>query len=156
MAMRVAVRPFGVLGTALTPTGVVHKVAAVPPPGLPIVDPAGLAFIRDGPRGAAGAAREIYRFLGIAEHDAFPAPVRESIQAPLQAKLHYYGLQGCIHVVGPDFRREQGISREEALGELTTAYGSVLREFARARLGGIRMLPISGGFPHPPRPPSPP
>ena len=48
-------------------------------------------------------------------------------------------------MVGPNFNRRT-CSREEALGELTTAYGAVLRTFARARLGGLRLLPISGGI----------
>ena len=55
-AMRIAVRPFGVLGTAMTPSGAVRKVAQGPVPGLAILDPAGLRFIRDGPKGAGGAA----------------------------------------------------------------------------------------------------
>ena len=36
-------------------------------------------------------------------------------------------------------------SRDEALAELSTAYGAVLREFAYSRLGGLRLLPVSGG-----------
>lgn len=144
-AMRLAVRPFGVLGTRLSAKNVVEKVAQGPVPGFPIVDPAGLKFIRNGPRGAGGASGEIYGWLGIANHDAFPAPVREAITAPLQAKLQYYGLHGCIHVVGPNFH-DRILSREEALGELTSAYSAVLHTFARARLGGLRMPPISGGL----------
>ena len=34
----------------------------------------------------------------------------------------------------------------EALRELTAAYSAVLHEFARSRLGGLRLLPISGGI----------
>jgi hypothetical protein len=143
-SMRLAVRPFGVLGTRLTSDGV-RKVAQGPVPGFPIVDPAGLPYVRDGPRGAGGASGEIYKWLGIAEAEAFPAPVRAALAAPLAAKLHYYGVHGCIHVVGPDFR-ERSRSRDEALGELTAAYGAVLGEFSRARLGGLRLLPISGGI----------
>ena len=143
-AMRLNVRPFGVLGTRLT-NGIVKKVAQGPVPGFPIVDPAGLPYIQGGPRGAGGASGEIYRWLGISENDAFPAAVRKSIQAPLQAKLQYYGLNGCIHVVGPNFNG-RSCSRDDALGELTSAYGAVLEQFARARLGGLRLLPISGGI----------
>lgn len=143
--MRVAVRPYGVLGTFLTSAGA-RKVASGPVPGLPIVDPAGLPYIQErGPRGAGGASKEIYRFLGIADDAAFPKPVTEAIRAPLLAKLQYYGPYGCIHVVGPNFNN-RSCTREEALGELTAAYGAVLREFAHARLGGLRLLPISGGI----------
>ena len=144
-AMRIAVRPFGVLGTAMTPSGAVRKVAQGPVPGLAILDPAGLRFIRDGPKGAGGAAGQIYRWLEISEQDSFPAPVRQAIRAPLQAKLQYYGVRACLHVVGPDFSQRR-CSEDEALGELTQAYAAALREFARARLGGLRLLPISGGI----------
>lgn len=142
-AMRLAIRPFGVLGTRLTPNGI-KKLAAAPAPGLPILDPAGLHHIRHGPKGARGASGQIYRWLGIADDQAFPSPVRDAIQAPLQAKLHYYGTKACLHVVGPNFNDRQ-CSREQAVDELSTAYGAVLREFARSRLGGLRMPPISGG-----------
>jgi len=144
-SMRLAIRPFGVLGTRLTASGAVKKIGQAPVPGFPIVDPAGLPFIRNGPRGAGGASGEIYRWLGIADEESFPTPVRKAITAPLQAALHYYGLHGCIHVVGPDFNG-RGCSREEALARLTAAYGAVLRTFAGARLGGLRLLPISGGL----------
>jgi hypothetical protein len=143
-AMRVAVRPYGVLGTQLTSMGI-KKVAAAPAPGLPIVDPAGMEFIRNGPKGAGGAAGQIYRWLGIAEDDKFPAPVRDAIRAPLRAKLHFYGMNACLHVAGPNFKGRD-CSREQALGELTEAYDAVLREFAKSRLGGLRLLPISGGI----------
>ena len=142
-SMRLAIRPFGVLGTRLTASGAVKKFGQAPAPGFPIVDPAGLPFIRNGPRGAGGASGEIYRWLGIADEESFPTPVRKAITAPLQAALHYYGLHGCIHVVGPDLNG-RGCSREEALAQLTAAYGAVLRTFAGARLGGLRLLPISG------------
>eukprot|EP00966_Prymnesium_polylepis_P229791 5316883-Prymnesium_polylepis.1 len=144
-AMRLVVRPFGVLGTAMTPNGI-KKIASGPAPGLPFLDPAGMHHISGcGPRGAGGASGQIYRWLGIDESDAFPAPVRDAITEPLQAKLHYYGTMACLHVVGPDFNQRE-CSREQALGELTQAYGAVLHEFAKSRLGGLRMLPISGGI----------
>ena len=138
--MRLAIRPFGVLGTRLTAIGAVKKVGQAPVPGFPIVDPAGLPFIRNGPRGASGASGEIYRWLGIADEESFPTPVREAITAPLQAALQYYGLHGCIHVAGPDFNG-RGCSREEALGELTAAYGAVPGYGAVWR----RAAPYAGG-----------
>ena len=154
-SMRLAVHPFGVLGTALTRSKVIEKRAALPAPGLPIVDPAGLQYIRTGPKGAGGASGEIYKWLGIAEDENFPDAVRSAIQAPLQAKMHFYkvpglykvpiGLNPVLHIVGPNFNSRK-CSREEALGELTAAYSSILREFSNKRLGGLRMLPISGGI----------
>eukprot|EP00908_Phaeocystis_cordata_P004595 Transcript_14991.p1 GENE.Transcript_14991~~Transcript_14991.p1 ORF type:complete len:230 (-),score=40.77 Transcript_14991:47-736(-) len=144
-AMRLTLRPYGVLGTVMS-SGGIRKVAQGPVPGLAILDPAGLTFIqKQGPRGAGGAAGQIYRWLEIAEDDAFPAPVRDAIQAPLQAKLQYYGTRACLHVVGPNFNGRR-CSRDEALGELTQAYSAVLHEFAGSRLGGLRLLPISGGI----------
>ena len=143
--MRLAVRPFGVLGSRLTLREGVKKVAAGPAPGHPIVDPAGLHYIRNGPGGAGGAAGQIYRWLGIGEDAEFPAAVRSAIQAPLQAKMHFYGMKACLHVVGPDFS-DRSCSREEAIAELTEAYSAMLREFGKSRMGGLRMLPISGGI----------
>merc|ERR1740123_270920 len=142
--MRLSMRPHGVLGTVLTSKGI-KRVAAEPAPGLPIVDPAGLHHIRSGPMGAGGAAGQIYRWLGIAGDDSFPCSVRTAIQKPLQAKLHFYGPKACLHVVGPDFR-DRSISQEQATDELAEAYKAIFCEFARSRLGGLRMLPISGGI----------
>jgi hypothetical protein len=142
--MRLNIRPFGVLGTAMTSNGI-KKLMAEPAPGLPIVDPAGLHHIRSGPKGAGGAAGQIYRWLGISEDNSFPESVRAAIQKPLQAKLQFYGPKACLHVVGPDFNG-RSISREQALDELSEAYGAMLSEFAQSRLGGLRMLPISGGI----------
>jgi hypothetical protein len=142
--MRLNVRPFGVLGTRLTSSGV-KKVAQGPVPGLPFVDPAGLSFIQNGPKGAGGASGEIYRWLGIRDNASFPAAVCDAIKAPLQAKLQYYGQNAVIHVVGPNFNH-RSCSRDEAVDELTLAYSAVLQQFARARLGGLRLLPISGGI----------
>merc|ERR1719356_608429 len=119
----------------MAPNGSIRKVAPAPAPGLPVLDPAGLKHIQhSGPRGAGGAAGEIYRWLGISDLDAFPQPVRRGIQSPLQAKMHFYGLKACLHVVGPNFNG-RGCSRDEALAELSEAYGAALREFARSRLG---------------------
>lgn len=86
--MRIGVRPFGVLGTAMSSSGSVRKVAQGPVPGLAILDPAGLHFIRNGPKGAGGAAGQIYRWLEIEELEAFPAPVVQAIQEPLQVPVH--------------------------------------------------------------------
>ena len=123
LAMRLAVRPYGVLGSVLTKAGAVEKVMPAPPPGLPIVDPAGLPFIQNGPRGAGTASGEIYRWLGIADDDAFPEAVRAAITAPLQAKLHFHAQRAVIHVVGPDFRGRQ------ARGEDAYIYRYTLRSF---------------------------
>lgn len=77
-AMRFAIKPHGVLGTALSKNGSITKLASEPAPGLPVVDPAGLHHIHGmGPKGAGGAAGQIYSWLGIGEHGEFPEPVRQ-------------------------------------------------------------------------------
>ena len=54
--------------------------------------------------------------------------------------------QAVLHCAAPDLRDAARVrSRDDALAALTAAYGAVLREFAGAKLGGLRMLPISGG-----------
>jgi len=79
--------------------------AGKPAPDTAFVDPAGLPFITvKGPSLAGGAAAHIYSFLGIRKDPEFPAPVKDAIKEPLQAKFHSYGEKHCIHVVGPDFR----------------------------------------------------
>ena len=140
--MRLAVRPYGVLGSFKTRSGAVNKVMPVPAPGLPFIDPAGLHHIQQhGPQGAGGASGQIYQFLGIQHDTQFPAAVRAAIQAPCQAKLQYYGQKACLHVVGPDFNG-RNCSRDQAVHELTAAYSAVLRQFGYARLGGLRLLPV--------------
>ena len=116
-----------------------------PGPGTAIIDPAGLNYIRQGPAGAGGAAGEIYRWLGIANDTSFPDPVREAIEAPLTAKFHAYDAKLCVHVVGPDFR-DRSLTEEDAVGELTAAYGNVLREFLSSGAHTLRLLPLSGGI----------
>lgn len=144
--MRLAVRPYGVLGSFKTRSGAVNKVMPVPAPGFPFIDPAGLHHIQQhGPQDAAGASGQIYQFLGIQNDTQFPAAVRAAIQAPCQAKLHYYGQKACLHVVGPNFNGRD-CSREQAVDELTAAYGALLRQFGQSRLGGLRLLPVSGGI----------
>ena len=55
--------------------------------------------------------------------------------------------QAVLHCAAPDLRDAARVrSRDDALAALTAAYGAVLREFAGAKLGGLRMLPISGGI----------
>ena len=141
--MRLALRNFGVLGTSHRAGGL-KKVASAPMPGLPFVVPTLLKFIQNGPKSIeGGAAQEVCKWLKIDEEEAFPAAVREAIQEPLQAKLHFYGQIGVIHVTTPD---RADIPEEQALDELTQAHSAVLREFANARLGGLRLPPIQGAL----------
>lgn len=149
--------PWGVLGTQLQASGTVVQKAA--PPGgeaktVVIVDPAGLPFIqRLGPGGAGGAAGAIYAFLGIREEPGFPAPVREAIQKPTDAKLHTYAQgQPVIHVVGPNFNEPGSAPAGDEAGAravLARAYENVLREFlsgSEELCGRLRILPVSGGI----------
>eukprot|EP00928_Gymnodinium_smaydae_P058974 TRINITY_DN4219_c0_g1_i1.p1 TRINITY_DN4219_c0_g1~~TRINITY_DN4219_c0_g1_i1.p1 ORF type:complete len:291 (+),score=58.99 TRINITY_DN4219_c0_g1_i1:62-874(+) len=133
--------PYGILGS-----GSGGKVAEPPDAHTAFVDPAGLHHVQgNGPSGAGGAAGVIYRWLGIAEDDSFPPPVKAAIKAPLFAKFHEYGDKKCIHVIGPDFRKRQ-YSRDDAISELTIAYKNVLVEFCSSGLRSLRLLPVSGGI----------
>jgi hypothetical protein len=78
---RVSVVPYGVLGARLLATGAKHDVAKPPDSSAAIVDPAGLNYIQQGgPRGAGGASRDIYQFLGIQSDASFPHAVTESVR----------------------------------------------------------------------------
>ena len=66
------------------------NMAPEPGPDTIILDPAGLPYIQSGPRGAGGAAGQIYRWLGIGEAPAFPQTVRAAIREPLAARFHDY------------------------------------------------------------------
>eukprot|EP00747_Dinoflagellata_sp_TGD_P140066 gnl/TRDRNA2_/TRDRNA2_175969_c1_seq8.p1 gnl/TRDRNA2_/TRDRNA2_175969_c1~~gnl/TRDRNA2_/TRDRNA2_175969_c1_seq8.p1 ORF type:complete len:195 (+),score=37.95 gnl/TRDRNA2_/TRDRNA2_175969_c1_seq8:441-1025(+) len=131
----------------LTGTGEMVRNAPEPDSQIAIVDPAGLPFIQtDGPSLAGGAAGVIYQWLGIGEELSFPEPVRSAIQAPLQAKFHKYGEKKCIHVVGPDFNREEDCTRQQALAELAEAYRAAFAEFSASGERSFRLLPLSGGI----------
>mmetsp|Transcript_102277 Transcript_102277/g.218938 ORF Transcript_102277/g.218938 Transcript_102277/m.218938 type:complete len:335 (-) Transcript_102277:40-1044(-) len=144
---RIVVSPYGVLGMQLTGAGEMVRNAPEPDSQIAIVDPAGLAFIQtEGPSLAGGAAGVIYQWLGIGEEPGFPEPVRSAIQAPLQAKFHNYGEKKCIHVVGPNFNREEYCSRQAAEVELGEAYRAALAEFSESGVHSLRLLPLSGGI----------
>jgi len=136
--------PYGVLGE-----GTGGRLANEPDEETAFVDPAGLLYIQEfGPSGAGGAARVIYRWLGIDSNEAFPDEVRDAITETLQAKFHAYGEDGskkCIHVVGPNFGIER-YTADEAVEELATAYLNVFTEFCKSKLKVLRLLPISGGI----------
>eukprot|EP00747_Dinoflagellata_sp_TGD_P140061 gnl/TRDRNA2_/TRDRNA2_175969_c1_seq3.p1 gnl/TRDRNA2_/TRDRNA2_175969_c1~~gnl/TRDRNA2_/TRDRNA2_175969_c1_seq3.p1 ORF type:complete len:413 (+),score=69.03 gnl/TRDRNA2_/TRDRNA2_175969_c1_seq3:57-1241(+) len=144
---RIVVSPYGVLGMQLTGSGEMVRNAQEPDSQIAIMDPAGLPFIQtDGPSLAGGAAGVIYQWLGIGEEPSFPKPVRSAIQAPLQAKFHKYGEKKCIHVVGPDFNREEYCTRQQALAELAEAYRAAFAEFSASGERKFRLLPLSGGI----------
>ena len=139
------------------------KSSALPPalaqPRVAIVDPAGLNYIKNGPKGAGGAAGSIYKHLGIARNRAFPKEVRDAIVREGDASHYRYrttdGVIDVVHVVGPDLRVSPPPKEEEAIAWLAHAYGAVLREFLRVAVGGdrlaptpttLRLLPVSGGI----------
>ncbi len=59
---KLVLTPYGVLGAQHTETGQIEQVAMEPTleAGIAIVDPAGMPFIQNGPRGAEGASSAIY------------------------------------------------------------------------------------------------
>lgn len=142
--------PYGVLGTRLMQAGHLDTVVAEPEGSIAVVDPAGLPFVQElGPSMAGAASGAIYSWLGIRNDAQFPPAVSAAVTADCLAKHHEYTLPDdskaqCIHVVGPDFRGDEG-SREDAVGKLATAYGNVLREFDASGAQTLRLLPISGG-----------
>ena len=113
-AEAIVVRPYGVLGEAAVPGGRPWETKpAGPPPDadIVIVDPASLNVAKGdpyfAPGDAGGAARAIYRFLGIEENASFPPDVVSQLNAPCDAVYKRYGFPDAkhvIHVVGPDFK----------------------------------------------------
>ena len=97
--------PYGVLGQYSSLAGPVRNAPDPAEAEHPVVviDPAGLDYIRRGPRGAGGAAGALYSWLGISWHRAFPKDVQAAITQPGDAKFHQYGDKAVIHVVGPNF-----------------------------------------------------
>ena len=142
--------PRSVLGTRLSAKGAFIRA---PEGGLPdaqtvIVDPAGLHHIQPpgGPAGAGGAAGAIYKHLGIGRDKAFPAPVVEKVRSTGDAAFHTYpGSKHCIHVVGPDLRKQAYTLREGAEA-LSKAYRNVLLAYAAGGVPVLRLLPVSGGI----------
>jgi len=143
---------YGVLGNSDHQPNVGAN-AAPPDASVAFVDPAGMHHIqntKDGPRGASGASGAIYHWLGIGSWSRFPDPVRETITAPLLAKLHVYDSAGgvkinCIHCVGPDFREYPNCTQAEAVDKLSQAYKNIFVQFCDSGLKRLRLLPMSGG-----------
>jgi hypothetical protein len=143
MLQLLEVKNYGVLGSSD------HGSTETPPgAGMAIVDPAGLILIRSlGPSGAGGASGAIYRWLGIAGQASFPSDVHNGITKTLDAKAHVYRDDvTVIHVVGPNFHAQSGVSESQAVGQLQEAYANVLEEFDQSGATTLRLLPISGGI----------
>lgn len=164
-SLGVTLQPFGVLGSALTPTGIEQRSTphAGDDGGCAIVDPAGLHFIQNGPQGAGGAAGQIYRWLQLGSQ--FPPSVRDQITRAGEAKFNmYYGNhhsavmevlpihKPIIHVVGPNFQHTPDIHQQDALAQLKEAYTNIFKEAAAnatsyaISITRLRLLPVSGGI----------
>jgi O-acetyl-ADP-ribose deacetylase (regulator of RNase III) len=151
--------PYGVLGQQLTAAeGKFVNIGQDPKElaSICITDPAGLPYIRSGPRGAGGASGAIYSWLGINTQGSFPSAVTEAIRAPGDAKFHAYpdktrpgARLNVIHTVGPDFRQGSQSSRSEAVEQLARSYLNIFREFVSSSAATapqqLRLLPVSGG-----------
>jgi len=145
---KLSVQPWGVLGTQQSKEDGIREVGPPPDSETAIVDPAGLVYIQSlGPGGAGGASAVIYKHLGIADHEAFPAEVVSAITQVLDAKHYSYGDNHVIHVVGPDLRcATYAEDDDRAVEALATAYLNLLAEFASSGCRCLRLLPISGGI----------
>lgn len=145
---KISVSPYGVLGSQLGRTGQTKQVAKEPTPesGIAIVDPAGLPYIKSGPRGAGGASGALYDWLEINKLSSFPDEVKEGIKAATDAKFSIYK-DKCIviHVVGPNFS-ELRVDRNEAVNQLVTTYKNIFREFIASGATVLRLLPVSSAI----------
>ena len=101
VVVRISVEAAGVLGLnskGERVTGVGSYTA--------IVDPAGMNYIREGPRGAGAASGAIYEWLEIKDLKAFPKRIQSGIRRVTDAIFHRYREErNVIHAVGPDFRQ---------------------------------------------------
>ncbi len=141
---KISLVPYGVLGWQFTKAGQSVKRAQEPTlqSGIAIVDPAGMPYIRNGPKGAKGASEALYRWMGIWEDPNFPDEVRAAIRGPCRACFHEYPTCICIHVVGPNFNDEP-CSRAQAIERLKVAYENVFLEFIFSKAKTLRCLPVS-------------
>ena len=115
-----------------------------------IVDPAGMNYIREGPRGAGAASGAIYEWLEAKDMKAFPKRIQAGIKRVTDAIFHRYREErNVIHAVGPVFRQIE-CDEEGAEAYLARTYANVFREALRAynqfqETSKLRLLPISSG-----------
>ena len=143
--MRISIEAAGVLGLnskGERVTGVGSYTA--------IVDPAGMNYIREGPRGAGAASGAIYEWLEIKDLRTFPKRIQSGIRRVTDAIFHRYREErNVIHAVGPDLRQID-CDEEGAEAYLARTYANVFREALRAynqfkETSRLRLLPISSG-----------
>jgi hypothetical protein len=117
-----------------------------------IVDPAGEIYIKEGPvhkngNSAGGLSGVIYRFLDIYQEDyKFDEEVKTAIKNK-RAAYHKYDKASVIHVVGPDFSKNENVTYGDAIEKLSRAYASVFdvaEELAGCNV--VRLPLISGGI----------
>lgn len=144
---RVRVVPFDLLGSRLTDDKALVDYGTAPDASTVIVDPAKLACIQNGPRGAGIASSYIYKCIGMGDADMFPEKVKLAVTKTGDAKYHAYGPDKDMHVlhaVGPDFTRG-ACTLEDAVTQLAQTYCNIFSEMAASKICQLRMLPVSYG-----------
>lgn len=139
--------PFDLLGSRLTDDKALVDYGTAPDASIVLVDPAKLACIQNGPRGAGIASAYIYKCIGMGDDDAFPQEVKLAVTKTGDAKYHAYGPDKDMHVLhaaGPDFTRGS-CTLEDAVAQLAQAYCNIFSELATSKLRALRMLPVSYG-----------
>jgi len=140
---KICVVPWGVLGSNCK-----ERTASLPDDQTVFVDSAGLHHIHgeQGPRGASGAAREVYKWLGINKSMSFPEDVKKHVQKTTDARFYMYGRKKVIHVASPNLRDAKYCgNRAAAVKDLSKAYENCLCEFFRCALRCLRLIPLSAG-----------
>jgi hypothetical protein len=137
---KLAVRPYGVLGTAMVLTGSNIRVADEPDETCAIVDPTSLEYLQATADDAANTSGAIYKWAGITGR--FPKSVSEGVFKVGDAKWNDYDGKAIIHVVTPDFRIGNWTEREATL-ELARAYRNLFHEFVMSGRRTLRIPPLA-------------
>eukprot|EP00930_Biecheleria_cincta_P006761 TRINITY_DN107827_c0_g1_i1.p1 TRINITY_DN107827_c0_g1~~TRINITY_DN107827_c0_g1_i1.p1 ORF type:complete len:293 (+),score=44.05 TRINITY_DN107827_c0_g1_i1:49-927(+) len=141
-----SVVPHSILGSQMKQDKSIVQAGTEPDSMTAIVDAGGHHIPQsDCPSRAAGAAKSIYKWIGISNEESFPADVAGAVRQMGDAKYHMYeGGRHVIHVYGPDLRKP--CSDDDAVEALSRAYYNILKEFTSSDLQVLRLLPVSGGI----------
>ena len=102
----ITILPHGILGARQLKNGTNTQAGSPPNSNTVVVDPGGFDHLsKNGPKGAGGATKDVYIWLGIYYDDQFHHDIQTAITRPGQAKYHSYpDNKHIIHVAAPDLR----------------------------------------------------